>query len=106
VTNAIHPAQLRQLKTLGSGAFADVIQVWSVERGKTLAVKRIGKVLSRTAGLLHRVNVWSSVSWEMIAHRMMEGHPAFPVLHGAFHDAEYYYLVMVSILFSLVALPS
>ncbi|KAJ7354671.1 kinase-like domain-containing protein [Mycena albidolilacea] len=94
VTNAVHPAQLFQLKTLGSGAFAGVIQVWSVERGKTLAVKRIGKVLSSTGGLLHRVNVWSSVSWEMITHRMMEGHPAFPVLHGAFHDAEYYYLVI------------
>jgi hypothetical protein len=99
VKSTILPGQLQLVDQLGSGGFGDVVQVWSVERREMLAVKRIRKrPVAATDGSnsnpLDAHDTWTSVCWEIAVHRLMAHHPAFPNLHGTFHDRDFYFLVM------------
>ncbi|KAF8199884.1 kinase-like domain-containing protein [Mycena galopus ATCC 62051] len=93
VKDPVDPTQLRQINTLGSGTFGDVIKVWSVERKEALAVKRIPKS-RRIPVSASDSQVWQALWREMTVHHRMATHSAFPTLHGVFHDQENYYLVM------------
>ncbi|KAJ7933836.1 hypothetical protein B0H13DRAFT_2500594 [Mycena leptocephala] len=95
--NVVDPTQLHQTSQLGSGAFGDVIKVWSEERGESLAVKRISKVRRDcSTGSLEPFSghVWHLLKNEILVHSLMADNPAFPNLYGAFHDQDHYYLVM------------
>ncbi|KAJ7267619.1 kinase-like domain-containing protein [Mycena haematopus] len=118
VKNPVDPSQLRFKRALGSGTFGEVLQVWSVQRQELLAVKRISKrkinppVNSATDSsratdssghdsadssartITDSKHIWCSFAWELLAHQRMALNPAFPALHGAFHDRDNYYLVM------------
>lgn len=99
VKSTVLPGQLQLVDQLGSGGFGDVVQVWSVERREMLAVKRIRKrPVAATDGSnsnpLDARDTWTSVCWEIAVHRLMAHHPAFPNLHGTFHDRDFYFLVM------------
>ncbi|KAF7376559.1 Non-specific serine/threonine protein kinase [Mycena sanguinolenta] len=103
IENPVDPTQLQLKKTLGSGAFGDVIQVWSTQRQELLAVKKIRKRKKNpsddsSSHLSSRAKVskpiWYSLWWEVLAHQRVTANPAFPSLHGVFHDRDNYYLVM------------
>ncbi|KAJ6507269.1 kinase-like domain-containing protein [Mycena vitilis] len=102
LVNSVHPAQLRKVADLGSGSFGDVAKVVDVQTGGMLAVKRIRKGTNtkknkdeRQGHLKDRsLHVWNAFLKEVKVHLLMDDHSAFPDLHAAFHDREYFYLVM------------
>ncbi|KAJ7162015.1 kinase-like domain-containing protein [Mycena filopes] len=82
----IIPAELEEIALLGSGTFGSVFKVRSVRTGAIYAVKKLKKdgTAEQRDSLLHEVEV----------QLRLRGLAAFAALHGVFHDAEAYYLVM------------
>ncbi|KAJ7680911.1 kinase-like domain-containing protein [Mycena polygramma] len=56
--------------------------------GKKTKVERQGHLKDRSG------HVWDALSTEVKVHSLMDDHSAFPDLYAAFHDREYFYLVM------------
>ncbi|KAJ7201352.1 kinase-like domain-containing protein [Mycena pura] len=84
---AIDPSWLKCIQHLGKGGYGQVIKADA--RGTEVAVKRIHKPKKR-----YPQAIWYHFFAEVTVHVCMHNHPAFPNLFGAFHDANYYYLVM------------
>ncbi|KAJ7187753.1 kinase-like domain-containing protein [Mycena filopes] len=82
----IIPAELEEIALLGSGTFGSVFKVRSVRTGAIYAVKKLKKdgTAEQRDSLVHEVEV----------QLRLRGLAAFAALHGVFHDAEAYYLVM------------
>ncbi|KAF8199923.1 kinase-like domain-containing protein [Mycena galopus ATCC 62051] len=82
-------AELAFIKKLGSGAFGQVMEMKSADNIRRFAVKKTRKV-----NLANGRPTWGSLCSEVDVHVRMQDHPAFPSLHGLFHDRSYFYMVM------------
>ncbi|KAF7376551.1 Serine/threonine-protein phosphatase [Mycena sanguinolenta] len=90
VKQSIDITQLRFVKCLGAGAFGEVIEAELLDKTRAFAVKRISKVTEKACGLA----VWEGLCSEVHVHSIMQDQPAFPTLHGLYHDKTHFYLVM------------
>ncbi|KAK7005928.1 AGC family protein kinase [Favolaschia claudopus] len=96
ILHPLDPGKLRFVKALGSGAFGDVVQVWSSQCRVHLAVKRVRKTQpasSNQIALFSKI-VWDGLLLEVEAHIRMNEDLAVPSMYGVFHDDQYFYLIM------------
>ncbi|KAJ7499571.1 kinase-like domain-containing protein [Mycena latifolia] len=88
--NTVDPATFKLGEDLGSGGYGDVVKVQVGAHKKPLAIKRVRKARDDVP----EEQVYKALCSEVSVHVLMAGHPAFPVVHGIFEDAEYYYIAM------------
>ncbi|KAK6997088.1 kinase-like domain-containing protein [Favolaschia claudopus] len=80
---------LNSVKLLGVGGFGRVFEVETADKSRHFAVKKIRKICPFTG-----MQAWHSVKYELNIHQLMPNHPAFPNVHGLFHDANNFFIVM------------
>ncbi|KAK7005943.1 kinase-like domain-containing protein [Favolaschia claudopus] len=105
ILGSVDPTRLCFVDLLGSGAFGDVVKVWSNELEQHLAVKRVKKSRSAALSLVpisspgsklayRSADIWFDLRDEIRAHLRMDRDLAAPSLYGAYHDSEYFYIIM------------
>jgi hypothetical protein len=91
VKHSVHIDDIRIIKELGRGGFGRVVRVETKDKTRQFALKKIKKIAID----------WRSFRDEVGIHTLMEDHPAFPSVHGVFHDCLHFFLIMASVEFSL-----
>ncbi|KAK7005905.1 kinase-like domain-containing protein [Favolaschia claudopus] len=80
---------LNSVRLLGVGGFGRVFEVETADKSRRFAVKKLRKICPYTG-----MQAWYTVKYELNIHRLMCNHPAFPNVHGLFHDAHSFFIVM------------
>ncbi|KAJ7873887.1 kinase-like domain-containing protein [Mycena olivaceomarginata] len=84
VKHSVHIDDIRIIKELGRGGFGRVVRVETKDKTRQFALKKIKKIAID----------WRSFRDEVGIHTLMEDHPAFPSVHGVFHDCLHFFLIM------------